>query len=213
CGYASSPAAAVTTRITKWLNDAVRSIVAEQGMSRILGSDGPLTFATVASQSRYVLPESVAEIRHISERTNDRTLRVMGLDRYRIVEPDPPSNSGIPSHYVPFGRTAVAAQPSAAAEIFAISTDAADTTQTAFIEGIRTGGYMTSLSKTLNGLTGVSFSATLNDFIEITDFYLSAAAAGVVTLRQTSGIGTELARITISAKRPRYLGFYLWPTP
>ena len=213
CGYQSSPATAVTTRVTKWLNDAVRSIVAEQGMSRILDSDSPLTFASVAAQSRYVLPESVAEIRHISERTNDRTLRVMALDRYRIVEPDPPSNSGIPSHYVPFGRTAVAVQPSAAAEMFAKSDNAADTTQTAFIEGIRTGGYMASLSKALNGVTAVSFSATLNDFIEITDVYLSAPAAGTVTLHQTSGLGTELARITIGAKRPRYLGLYLWPTP
>ncbi len=212
CNYASSPAAPIVTRIKKYVNDAVRSVVAEPGMARILDSDAPQTFASVASQARYVLPESVAEIRHVTDRDNDLALKVMDLATYRAIEPDPASTTGVPTHIVPFGRTAVAVQPSDASELFVDSTSASDT-NTAYLEGLITSGYMRKVSVSMTGTTAVSFSSAITSWIEVTDFYLSAAAVGTVTLHEDASGGTELARITIGALRPRYLGFYLWPTP
>src|SRR5688500_7290548 len=109
--YQSSPATAVVNRFKRYVNEAQRVILAEPGLSRLVDSDSPATFASVTSQARYVLPESVARIRSIRETTNDRTLSAMDLGEYRWREPDPTSVTGVPVAYVPIGRVAVAVQP------------------------------------------------------------------------------------------------------
>ena len=208
----ATPATAATTRFKRYLNEGLRVILGEPGMERLNDSDTPFTFASVASQARYVIPEAAARILHLSERTNDHALQAMNLAEYRRREPDPATMTGVPSHYVPIGRVGVAVQPSDASEIFVDSTSASDT-GTAYLEGIITGGYRRTLSVTMTGTTAVSFSAAVTSFIELEDFYISANAVGTVTLHEDASGGTELARITIGQKRPRYYGFYLWPTP
>jgi hypothetical protein len=211
--YQTTPAAAVITRVTRFLNEGIRVVMGEPGLSRLADSDDPLTFASVANQVRYTLPESMARIVSMRETTNDRTLDAMGLQDYRRIAPDPATSTGTPVKYVPIGKVSVATQPSNASELFVKSTAAGDTTQTAFLEGLITGGYRRTASVTLTGTTAVSLNTLITTFIEVEDFYLSATAVGTVTLLEDSGAGTELARITIGAKRPRYYGFYLWPTP
>jgi len=210
--YQSAPASDVIARIKRYVNEGLRVVVGEPQMQRVLDADGPFTVASVASQARYVLPEAVNRILKISERTNDRTLAALSLDEYRRREPDPASVTGTPTHYVPIGRVGVAVQPSDASEVFVDSTSASDT-GTAYLEGIITGGYRRVLSVTMTGTTAVSFSASVTSFISLEDFYISANAVGTVTLHEDASGGTELARITIGQKRPRYFGFYLWPTP
>lgn len=213
CGYQSSPAATITTRFTQYVNDGIRMVLSEPGLGRLLDSDDPFTFASVASQARYVMPEAVAEIRGMSERTNNLTLDSMSLDRYRRIDPNPTTDSGTPQRWVPIGKVAVAVQPTAADAIFIKSSSASDGgSVTAFLEGVRTGGYRATDSVALNGTTAVQFPA-FTDWIEITDCYISANAVGTLTLRQTSGSGTTLATISVGHKRPHYYGFYLWPTP
>jgi hypothetical protein len=207
----SAPDAKVITRLKRYVNEGIRTVIGEPGMTRLLDSDTPATFATVANQSRYTLPESVAFIRGIQEHTNNRTLRSMPLDEYRRIDSNPANNTGLSTHYVPMGSVAVAVQPTAACEIF-VKSDVAET-PVAYIEGVITGGYTRTASATMTGVTAKSLSTTITNFIEITDFYISANAVGNITLHSVSGAGTELARITIGAKRPRYTGFYLWPTP
>jgi hypothetical protein len=211
-GYASSPASDVVTRFKKYVNQTVRDILTRPGMARLLDSDAPHTFASVASQARYVLPEAVAQVKYVTERSNDQRLRLLPLGEYRLLDPDPTASTGTPECWVPIGRVPVAVQPSDASEIFIKSTSASDT-GTAYLEGIITGGYLRQVSVTMTGVTAVSLSAAITSFIEITDLYLSANAVGTVTLHEDSGAGTELARITIGQKRPRYTGIYLWPTP
>lgn len=212
-GYQSTPATAVTTRITRYLNEGVRAVLGEPGLARLADSDGALTFASVANQARYVLAEAVARVIGITDQTNKIALSVIDLSTYRTFSPDPTSVTGLPVRYVPIGRVAVAVQPANASELYAVSTSAADTTQTIYVEGILTGGYRRTASVQLNGTTAVSLSSAITSFIEVEDVYVSAACAGTVTLLEDSGLGTELARITIGATRPRYFGFYLWPTP
>ena len=209
CNYASSPASAVVTRMKRFVNEGVRAILAEPGLGRLSDSDSPYTFASVASTARYVVPEAVARILHISERTNDYALTAMDLATYRRIDPDAVSNTGTPTHYVPMGRVAVAAQPSDASQLFVKSTAAGDT-GSAFLEGLRTAAIY-SETITMTGVTAAGSAA--GTITEVTDFYLSAAAAGTITLHEDSGSGTELARINTGQKRPRYYGFYLWPTP
>jgi hypothetical protein len=210
--YTGLPQSAVLARLKRVVNEGVRAILSEPGLGRLADSDAPFAVASVASQARYVIPEAVAKIHGISERTNDMALRAFSQTTYRHAEPDPTSVTGTPTHYVPFGRVAVAVQPSDASEIFVKSTSASDVF-TAYIEGVTTGGYQRVALKTMTGVTAVSLDTTITSFIEITDFYLSANAVGTITLHEDSGAGTELARITIGQKRPRYYAFALWPTP
>lgn len=211
-GYQTSPADAVTTRLTRWVNEGVRAILGEPGLQRLADSDLPLTVASVANTARVVVPDAVARLLTLSERTNDYALRPMSLQAYRTIEPDPASTTGTPTHYVPIGRVAVAVQPSDASAVFVDSTSASDT-GTAFVRGLLTGGYQRSASVAMTGTTGVNVASTISTWIEVTDFYLSANAVGTVTLTEDVEGGTELARITIGQKRPRYYAFYLWPTP
>lgn len=212
CNYQSSPAAAVVTRLKRYVNEGYRVVVAEPGIAKLIDTDEPWTFDSVADQARYVLPEAYTDIRHITERTNDRKLRYLSLADYRLYDPDPSTASGLPDFYVPIGRVAVAKQPSDASEIFVDSTSASDTNDL-FIEGIRDGGYLAQTSVTMTGTTGVSVDSGITDWIEITKVSLDAAAVGVVTLHEDSEGGTELARISPGYQTPRYSGFYLWPTP
>ncbi len=120
--------------------------------------------------------------------------------------------TGTPDSWVPLGFIAVSKQPSDASRVFVKSTSASDV-QTAFIEGIRTGGYPYTTSVTVAGVTGVDVNTAFTDWIEITKFYLSSPAVGTVTLLEDSGSGTELARIPIGGTFSRYQGLALHPTP
>lgn len=209
----TSPASAVTTRITRFLNEGIRMILGEPGMLRLADSDAPHTFASVAGTARYAVPEAVALIKGISERTNDLALWPMTLSEYRHRDPDAGSTSGTPTHYVPIGRVAVKTQPADASAIFIKSTSASDGAGvTVQIEGVRTDGYQATASQAMNGVTAAAIGS-LTDFIQITDFWVTVAATGTITLHEDSGAGTELARISPGALRPRYYAFYLWPTP
>ncbi len=209
-GYASTPATEVSTRLTAFANQTHRQILTRAGFSRL--RDDTLTIASVATQALYTLPPAVGKILHISDRTNNRPLEERSLTWLRSVDPGLTSIGGPSDVYVPVGLQAVAVQPTAAAEIFIKSTAAGDT-GTAYLEGIRTGGYPVTLSKVMTGVTAVSFSATIADLIEITKLYLSVAAVGTVTVHSVSGAGTELARIPIGSLFARYQGIQLWPTP
>jgi hypothetical protein len=193
-GFGTSPASDVATRVLRFINEGIRTILSEPGLTRLADSDGVWPVASVASQSRYVVPEAVAQIRGISERTNDYVLGVMSLDRYRRVQPDPASQTGTPTHYVPIGRQAVAAQPGdgTSSSIYAKSTSLSDTTQTVYVEGLSAGAVVQNTA-TLNGTTAVLLSPYA--LTEISDFYLSAVGAGTITLHDDSGVGTELAAV------------------
>jgi hypothetical protein len=211
-GYQLSPSGPVTTRLTRWINEGVRAILAEPGLTRLADSDSPLPIASVASTARVVVPEAVARILSLTERTNDLSLKAMDLQTYRTLDPDAASTSGTPTHFVPIGRVAVATQPSNASELFVDSTSASDTS-TAYVRGLVTGGYRRTAAVSLTGTTAVTLSSSITSWIEVEDFYLSANALGTVTLVEDASGGTELAQITIGQKRPRYYAFYLWPTP
>jgi hypothetical protein len=211
--YATSPAAAVVTRVKRSLNDGMRIVLNEPGLQRLVDNDDPWTFSSVAGQARYVLPDLGVRILRMVDVTNRTPLETMSRDTYRRVQPDPTVISGLSTHYVPIGRVAVAVQPTAAAIPFAVSTSAGDTTQTVFIEGVTSGNLRVLASVTLTGLTPVALS-TLS-FLQIDDFYLSAVGAGTVSLTQGSG-GATLASIvlsTVETIRPRYTAFDLYPTP
>lgn len=207
--HAASPATTVTTRLRAMLNETHREILGRPGFGRMRRFTIPVT--SVADQATLGIPQSIARIHSIQDRTNDRYLDRIFLDEIRRRDPGLDQN-GDPSHYALVGRQQVQIQPADASEIFVDSTSASDT-NTCFIEGIRTGGYRVTLSVTMTGVTAVSLSATITDLIAITKFYLSAVAVGTVTLHEDDSGGTELARIPIGQTYARYIHVQLWPEP
>jgi hypothetical protein len=210
CNYNTTADSATQARARAFFNETQAEILAEPGMSALL--DGTLTFSSVASQSQYSLPHALQSIKRIRETTNDILLEPRSAQWYYANYPDPSANTGTPEFYVDLGYTGIATQPSAATEIFVDSTSGSDT-NTAYVEGYRTGGYFRAESETMTGTTGVSLNAAITDWVLLTRFYLSAAAVGDVTLQTTAAGGTELAKIPIGSTVAKYRSIVLVPTP
>ena len=205
--YESSPASAVSTRLTAFINDVQRQILNRHGMESLRRAT--LTFDSVASTATYALPLTVSRILAMTETTNDRRLDAMGVQEYKSIAPDPTSLTGTPERYVPMGFSAVSTQPSNASQLLVDSTAAE--TPTAYLESVRTGGYSSSVSTAMTGVTAKNLGPA--DVIAVNKFYLSAAAVGTVTLVEDVEGGTVLATIPIGSTFARYSTIALWPTP
>lgn len=207
--YASTPATAIQDRLLRHLNEAHREILALPGMMRL--REDLLPVSATANQPRSALPQAVARLRHILDRTNMRPLTPLTLQDIRARNPGR-VNTGAPEGYAVVGFQPVALQPSDASEVFLKSTSASDT-GTAYVEGIRSNGSLVSKSVVMTGTTAVSLSSAEPAIVEVTKFYLSTAAIGDVTLLEDSGSGTELAKIAIGRTFARYLTVEWDPIP
>jgi hypothetical protein len=203
----SVPNAETQARIRGFLNDRHRDILTDYPQLR----DTNLTFASVAGTQQYALPEQgIADILRIWDPTNRIRLAYNDDDWLRANDPNP--DSGTPVRWIPQSFTQVHTQPSNASEIFVDSTSASDVNR-CYIEGITTGGYRRTAEVTMTGVTAVSLSSAITDWIQIDKFYLSEEAVGAVTLHEDASGGTELSKIAIGDTYAKYLSFLLWPTP
>ena len=207
--YADAPGSDVTTRVRQWVNIWHQRLLALPGVEGL--RDFTFTFASVANQQQYALPQGLTRISKIHEETTPRVLRMEQWAWIRDYDPQLLA-SGVPEAYAPVSLRNVGAQP-AATGVWVVSTSAADTTQTATIEGIRTGGYRSgAVTATLNGTTRVALG-TYTDYIDLSTAFISAAAAGVVSFYDAAVAGNELSRISIGQTSAKYQWIQLWPTP
>lgn len=169
-----------------------------------------ITKASVIDQQTYGVV--LQQINYVTEQTTQRQLPKRTLDWYRSRYPDPSRFSGTPTSWVPMGQARIHTRPSAACELFVVSTSASDTTQVVKVEAVRRNGYRVSLSKTVTGTTPLSMGSAYTDIVDIDDVRMSVVGVGDVTLTQGSG-GTELTKIPIGQTYPRFLRFALVPTP
>lgn len=200
--YTTTPPAAVTSRLTGFLNDTQREILTKPGLLRLRDSVTPIT--ATASVARSGMPPVVSRINGITDRTNNRQLYQTTIKAIRRLDPAQANLSTAPECYAPAGYVEVQFQPTAATGLWAVAT-AADTT-TAYIETITTGGYPYRDSKALNGATRVAFGAiaTRTDHVEVTRFYLAAVTTTYVSLYNSATVGVELARIEPGRTFARY---------
>lgn len=205
----SSPAAAVTTRLTSFLNTTHRQLLGLPGLDR--QRDDTLTFASVSGQSLYGLPPAIVRVESITDRTTMLKLELRTLDDIRSSDPGLVS-SGPSDSYIMRGVQQVQTQPTAATGLWIVSSSASDTTQSVKVETVRTGGYLFSGAATLNGTTRVQVG-TFTDHVEVDKFYLSAVGVGFISLFDAAAAGNELARIPIGGTYARYQGIQLYPTP
>jgi hypothetical protein len=195
--------------LTAFLNEAHRQILSIPGFDRL--RDDTVTFASVNGRPVYGLPPVIERIETITDRTTPVLLKPMTLADLRAGDPGL-VNTGVTYAYVNLGWQQVATQPTSTG-LWAVSSAAGDTTQTVTIETVRSGGYRgASTNATLNGVTRVQIGS-LTDHVEVDKFYLSATAAGAISLYDAAAAGNELARIEIGRTYARYLAVQLWPTP
>ncbi len=207
-GFASSPPTDVSTRITAFVNETQQEILREAGMQFLQNETG--TFGSVANTQTYAIAFALDKIKTIRDSTNSITLDPMSLEEYRMRYPDPAANSGLSTRWVDMGFSAVHTQPSDASTVLVDSTSASDT-GTAYIEGVVSDGTPFAASVTMTGTTAVAFTAST--WVNITKFYISTAAVGVVTLHEDAEGGTELARLQTGQTHSRYRKIALVPTP
>lgn len=208
--YSAAPPTDVSTRVAAFLNETHRELLSLPGMERLREDVIPVT--ATANVARSGLPPVVARIRAVVDRTNNHKIPQVPLSALRLIDPGQVSQGGIPSCYAEVGYRAVQFQPLAATGIWAVSTVAGDTTQDVYFQSRTTGGYAYSDLKRLNGTTRVAIGATVRtDHEEVTRFYLSAVAAGYISLYTAASGGTELARIEPGKTSQHYLTLEWYP--
>lgn len=206
-GYATTPAADVITRIKAFINETYQDILGEPGMQWLWNDQ--ITLASVAAQAEYSLPQTVLRIKSIRDATNRRKLIPMSLDVYRAMYPSPVVDSGLPEYWVAMGQTQLLRQP-AVGQMTVVSSAAGDTTQTVYLQGFSSTGVPYNISIALNGTTPVNIPAATSSSV-VTRFWISATAAGTVTLADVAA--AVLATIPIGQTSPHYNMVALVPTP
>lgn len=210
--FATTPSSAVTTRFTSFLNKAQRAIIREPGLLRLRDTLSPLTFASVSGQAIYGLPSSLATIKAITERANNRDLDEMSIPELRATDPGLTS-TGTPWCYVPLGYRPIQYVP-ASTGVWVESSSASDNTQVAQINGIRAAGLPTGdLQSTLTGVTRLAIGSTIVDIVDLQTVSISAVAVGIVSFYDAAVGGNVLAQIPIGKTAPQYFCVQLYPSP
>jgi hypothetical protein len=204
---ASTLDALTKARLLDHVNNRHRQILSAPGMAGLRRRQ--FRFTSVAGMSRYSVYNG-EKVHHVRDLTNDRELSQRSLNSYRQYNPDPSQTQGTPDGFVQYGFEPVLRQPIDVSPLvfgpplFVVSTSAADTTQTVYIESLNG-----ATSVLLNGTTAVSVGSA--QFLD--KFYLSAPCVGVVSLLADSPTGIGLSTILQGQTSALYLALYLDPTP
>lgn len=209
--YTTAPPSAVTIRLKAFVNETQRELLTLPGMERL--RDDTLAVTAFANKSRSGLPPVIARIKGITDRTNNHKLRQVPLSEIRLMDPAQAFTGGFPLQYAVAGYQEVQNQPAAATGLWAVSTVAGDNTQTVHVQTITTGGYGYIDSKVLNGTTRVQIGATATrtDHLVVEKFYLTAVAAGYISLYDAAAAGNELGRIEPGQLSQHYLSVEWFP--
>lgn len=212
-GYTSAPQSGITSRIQKNINYAHTLILRDPVCAKLRDTMDSIAFASEVGRDTYGLPASIAILRYLTERDNDRRLVPITMEEARNVDPGRNAN-GTPYAFVPIGFKPITHQfnISTGSGLWAASTSAGDTQALRF-NGIRLGGLMTGdISQALTGVTRVQIGS-LTDIIDLESVSLATAAAGVVSLFNAASGGDTLGQIGVGEVAPQYYVIQLYPTP
>jgi hypothetical protein len=204
-GYASSPSAEVTERLTGFVNEIYQRVLGMPGM-------GSLTHDALEQNmvgTPCALPFMVGRVMGIRDKDNDITLRGVSWEWYRDNVPDPDGTTGIPRVWAPDGYSCCLEQPADASKVYITSTSASDV-QTCQVEGIIVPFREFSESVTLTGVTPVQVGSSAY-IVRLTKISLSSPAVGTIDITEDSDSGTSLASIQPGQITTRYPKIALYP--
>lgn len=180
--------------------------------------DTTVTFATVASQKKYGLPQALVKIRDIYDVTNQRRVLPKTLDYVRNVDPGLTAISSFVENWIPLNGWGAELVELAATGVglWVASSSASDTTQKAYLETTRlggiSGGTAVSGGTALNGTTRVQVGA-LTDHVEIVKFYVDTVGIGAISVFDAASNGNLLSTIQIGRTSARFYMIQIYPTP
>lgn len=198
------------TRMKRYLNQWQRHILSDSMYSKL--RDSRVVFSTVAGQADYGLPAVLAKLSRIYDPLANNPPLFERQPHWLRLFPQSATVQGTPVAYVPYGYRPVFRRPTG--QVWVVSTDAGDTTQTVTITGtITTGGidYPQTASNLLLGQTRTQFSTSL--WTDILKIDISAPAGGIVRLYDANVAGNILGIVAAqSLPQTSYL-ITLYPVP
>lgn len=211
--FNATPDSAVTRRMRGYINDAHREILGKKDYSRLRRKT--LTCSSIANSPLMALPQATTKILNIADRSNNRNLDAISIQDLRYRDPGLNFASVIPDAFCVFNISSCVARDSSVADsLFVVSDSAVDAQGLSVnVEGILSDGTYRRASVAMTGVVAVNVDINCSTWLYVTKFYVSGAAAGNVTLHQTSGVGTELSRIVKGRSYPRYTIVHLSGTP
>lgn len=200
----------VTARYTRWLNEGYQKILRMPALTEL--RHGTLSFATVANQSLYAIPQAFTRVDEIVQESNNVRLQYRTLDWFRALDPGNTAN-GNPYVWISEGLQQVYRQPDSTG-IWVASSNAADTTQVIKFNGTTANGDQQA-QQTSAAITGVTRLAigTITSWSNIQKWESSAVGVGTISLYDAVTAGNELARLPIGRTSVQYQAIRLWPTP
>lgn len=209
-GY-PSPTSDQTTRLTRWLNEGYRHIMAKPGREQL--RDETITLTTEASRAVYALPQAVAKVYAVWQTTNQVRVRMMTRDQYRTINAGQNQQSNFAYQWVPMGWGPVMRQPGGTG-LWVSSDSASDVTQKVNVQGFFTNGDTSPevQSAVLNGVSRVQIgTGTTWDLLERLD--ITAVGVGVIRVYDAVTAGNELLRLQPGQTSAQYQHIAFFPTP
>lgn len=208
-GY-PQPSTEQVTRLTRWLNEGQRHILAQPGREQL--RDNTITITTVANQSVYGMPQELAKVYAVTQVTNSQRLKMLTMDQYRTINAGQNQSSSFAYAWIPAGWGPVKKQPEGTG-LWAVSTSATDTTQKVNVAGFLTNGDPFSVqSAVLTGTTRVQIGTLATwDILEVLN--LDSVGAGTISIYDAASSGNELLRLQAGQTSAQFQHIRLFPTP
>lgn len=199
------------TRFDSFINETQREILRMKHFQ--IFRRKIVTISSIANVPFVAIPRGAVRLLSMLDRTNDYYLEEKSMQWLRSIDPSLRATAANPWAYVIYDMASpVMRQPASAGIPTFVSSSAGDTTQTVFMEGMRTPttvfGPYSADSKTVNGVTPVSFSFSMES---ISKFYLSATCTGHITMSDASA--NVLSVIPAGQTFARYTLMHLYPVP
>jgi hypothetical protein len=211
-GYEAIPSATVTTRLTRYVNEAYRHLLSLPELSPL--RIGTVTFTSLPGQKVYGVPQVLVQIEQLVNETNPTRLRLMTADEFRAIDPQEVS-SGTPTHYVRYG-TGPALRMLNATGLWAEDRIVLTTPVTITVRGVGREEYFPfpPQSALVTGTTRVKIGV-FDDYRLLQDVQLDQPAqlGSLITVYDAAVGGNIIAQIPQGQTTSRYELIRLWPTP
>lgn len=208
--YSTATSTSPRTRIKRLLNQTQRDILTDPKYAGL--RVGRLPLVTVASQVLYGSPVALTRIDDIYDSAGENPRLTKRTKDWLRMDNRADYNEGTPGVYVEHGLKPIYRYPAITGSgLWAVSTDATDTTQTVTIQGKRVDGFDFNPSAvTLTGTTRVAIG-TRTDYVDVTRIRLSATCAGDVRIYDAASNGNLLGVIPIGKTSQLFTVIQLYP--
>lgn len=159
-----------------YINDRYKEI--RQRLKHCLVRTGRLDYVVSVSSEDIVLPDDVADVVSVIDKTNNLRLEEVSPQDWVNRNYATIDTAGTVDSYTVYDSV-VRAQPAAAGVVTIVSSSASDTTQTVYVNGINASGVQVDETITLNGTTNVNGTTS---FTRILGISKSAVTVGMITV-------------------------------